>query len=81
MRTCQVGNVGHFHDTHPEITVFISSNLQGQHLLVKVRNPSSTPNSQYVGAYSAVGRDNGGRCSLQGQSDITKDDSSEGLVW
>lgn len=61
IRTCQVGNVGHFHDTHPGIVVFINSNLQGQHLLIKDRSPSPASSSQYEGAHSTAGREDGGR--------------------
>lgn len=61
IRTCQVGNVGHFHDTHPGIAVFINSNLQGQHLLIEDRSPSPASSSLYKGAYSPAGRKDGGR--------------------
>lgn len=61
IRTCQVGSVGHFHDTHPRIAVFINSNLQGQHLLIKDRSPSPASSSQYEGAYSTASKEDGGR--------------------
>lgn len=61
IRACQVGNVGHFHDTHPGIAVFINSILQGQHLLIKDRSPSPASSSQYEGAYSTASKQDGGR--------------------
>jgi hypothetical protein len=44
-RTWQVDSVGYFHDTQLGITVFINSNLQGQHLLIKERKPCPMPSS------------------------------------
>lgn len=44
--TCQVDSMGHFHDTQLGMTMFINSNLQGQHLLIKERKPCPTPSSR-----------------------------------